>query len=86
MVFSKIRHKKRVGSCRAFREVNASSDYKGTVGANKNTEKSPCFHDNNTTIHVYAAQWTKHRYILYGDYREEGDGHIDRAFVCSNDH
>lgn len=85
MVFSKIRRKKRIGSRRAFREVNACGDYKGTIGANKNAEKSQRFHDNNTTVHVYAAQWTKYHYILYGDYREKGDGHIDRAFVRSND-
>lgn len=85
MVFSKNWRKKRIGSCRAFRKVNACGHYKGTIGANKNAKKSPSFHDNNTTVHVYAAQWTKHHCILYGDYRKKGNGHVDCAFVRSND-
>lgn len=84
MVLPKSRCEKRNGSCGTFREVNKCNEHEGTIGADKRAEESPIYHNDNTTIHVYATQWTKHYCILHGNYCDEGNGDLNYAFDCSN--
>lgn len=86
MVFSKIRCKKWNGNHRTFREINASNEHERTIGTDKKAEESPLFHNDNITVHVYAAQWIKHYCILHGDYCEKGNGHVDHTFDCGDHH
>lgn len=84
MVLSKNRYKKRNRNRGTFRKIDAGDEQEGTIEANKKAEKSPLFHNDNIIIYVYATQWIEHYCILYGDYCEKGNGHVDYAFDCSN--
>lgn len=55
MVLSKTRREKRNRSRGTFRKVNACDEHEATIGANKRAEESPLFHNDNTTIYVYAT-------------------------------
>lgn len=84
MVPSKIRCKKRNRNRGTFREINAGDEHERTIEANKKAEESSLFHNDNIIIHVHATQWIKYYCILYGDYSDKSNDHVDHSFDCSN--